>query len=170
MIPEFPQLKQKLDSFFLFRQRYEVNTNETLKRAMNEKTISNTNTPSENEDTLKTFKMNAKDEVCKFFKEIFAYKLIHDDLKSEFFAELIVYMINRDEKNILSGLILIKSYDMGNLSDFTRKIRESCDQKNEIEKLRKNSLPVEKLILLDLSEQIAQGKIKNKILKSYLDF
>ena len=79
-------------------------------------------------------------------------------------------MINRDEKNILSGLILIKSYDMGNLSDFTRKIRESCDQKNEIEKLRKNSLPVEKLILLDLSEQIAEGKIKNKILKSYLDF
>ena len=68
-------------------------------------------------------------------------------------------MINRDEKNILSGLILIKSYDIGNLSDFTRKMRESCDQKNEIEKLRKNSLPVEKLILLDLSEQIAEGKI-----------
>jgi len=131
---------------------------------MNGKTISNTNTPSETEGTLKTFKMNAQDGVCTFFKEIFAHKIIYDNLKSDFFTDLIVYMINRDEISILSGSIFIKSYDMGNLSDFTRKMRESCDQTNEMEKLRKNSLPVEKLVLLDLSEQIAEGKIKkNKL-------
>jgi hypothetical protein len=87
--------------------------------------------------------------------------------RNEFFTELIGYVL--EKKDLFFGYILIESYSLGNLHDYSKKIinQDNWHQINESDNVEKPNQ--EKEILIDLLKQIAEGRtnLNKKLLDKY---
>jgi len=99
----------------------------------------------------KSFKINCR-IIHEFPNELLTYQEIElMSTRKEFFAECVGFILGEYENHPFYGTIIIKWYRMGDLSKFSKAIRNTGNAN------RRNTGIVELRLLTDLARQIAQG-------------